>query len=56
MSRIWTGAPDALAEHAGGARVAQQHAVGYLRRGFKLVRLGRPDERERPQRLPGEPD
>ena len=50
------GAGGVLSEHAGGARVAQQHAVGDLGRRLELVPLGRPDERERPQRLSGEPD
>ena len=50
------GAGGVLAEHAGGARVAQQHAVGHLGRRLELVALGRADERERPQRLSGEPD
>ena len=50
------GAGGVLAEHAGGARVAEEHAVGDAGRRLELVRLGRPDERERPQRLTGEPD
>ena len=50
------GAGDVLSEHAGGARVAEQHAVGHLGRRLELSPLGRPDERERPQRLSGEPD
>ena len=50
------GAGNVLSEHAGGARVAEQHAVGDLGRRLELVPLGRPDERERPQRLSGEPD
>ncbi len=50
------GAGDVLSEHAGGARVAEQHAVGHLGRRLEFVPLGRPDERERPQRLSGEPD
>ena len=45
-----------LAEHAGGARVAHEHAVGDLSRRLQFVRLGRADERERAQRLSGEPD
>ena len=50
------GAGGVLSEHAGGARVAQEHAVGDLGGRLELVSLGRPDERERPQRLSGEPD
>ena len=36
------GAGGVLAEHAGGARVAQEHAVGDLGRRLELVRTGAP--------------
>ena len=50
------GAGGVLAEHAGGARVAQEHAVGDLGGRAQFVPLGLANERERPQRLSGEPD
>ena len=36
------GAGGVLSEHAGGARVAEQHAVGDLRHRLELVRLRAP--------------
>ncbi len=48
------GAGGVLAEHAGGARVAEQDAVGDLRRRLELVVLRRADQRARAEAGGGE--
>ena len=56
MSRISTGAPGACSPMTRAASaIREQHAVGDLGHRLELLRLWRADERERRERVGGEP-